>query len=132
MPYSIKVFETRFNPGTNQSGTHGSMNTKVNINPDMTQFVLTGICLARYNSIPLVMIDEAWVSGFQSSCLPVFFLWLLVYDSLTSCSESDFGTFCCITLPVLRWDLLQDSTCLMCVLLKVMLKTLHYSIRLQS
>ena len=49
MPYSIKVFQTSFNPGATQSETHGSMNTTTNVNPDTTFWI----------PIPPVMVDEA-------------------------------------------------------------------------
>ena len=85
MPYSIKVFQIHINPGTTQSGTHSSVNTTINVNPDMTfsvpilvpsrygrqgiranQFSNTSLSMSiwtqlymyRY-SFPLFMIDEA-------------------------------------------------------------------------
>ena len=71
---SIKVFLTRINPGTTQSGTHGSMNTIINVNPDTTlsvsilvpyRYGWRGIRAIQFsNTLPLMSI-RTWLYLYQ-------------------------------------------------------------------
>ena len=94
-----------------------------------------GFCLINYEYflgvffpgliLPLLV---AWF--FRSSRLPVFFLWLLVSDSLLVLSKT-LSILVASPFPCL--DLLHDSTLLTYhVLLTSALKTPYHSLRLQS